>query len=257
MDEDQDHRVRGAIQQAKLLAGFRPGYALHRKRCDLLTHLWAGEDGLLLGSGPGSHRRGQGKIAPGLKTHGTSLPVGRRPLGRGVQKRRICPVGEEPGLGPANRPRYGFRSTRPVSLLELQNIHKSFAGVPALRGVSLDVRAGETHALVGANGAGKSTLIKVLAGVEWADAGEILLGNRLVRFRSPGEALQAGIRVIHQEFHLAPELSVAENLLLGQEPIRRWAGFLPILDRKALREQARKLLDELGFTLDATQPVKE
>ena len=144
-----------------------------------------------------------------------------------------------------------------MSLLELQNIHKSFAGVPALRGVSLDVRAGETHALVGANGAGKSTLIKVLAGVEWADAGEILLGNRLVRFRSPGEALQAGIRVIHQEFHLAPELSVAENLLLGQEPIRRWAGFLPILDRKALREQARKLLDELGFTLDATQPVKE
>src|SRR5262245_57372274 len=105
-------------------------------------------------------------------------------------------------------------STSP-SLLELRGISKSFGGVRALRGVSFDLRAGEIHALLGENGAGKSTLIKTLAGIHRPDAGEILIDGRVAHIASPRDAVRLGIRVIHQELALAPNLSVAENLFLG------------------------------------------
>src|SRR5436190_3220332 len=108
----------------------------------------------------------------------------------------------------------------PPSLLDLRGIKKSFGGVRALRGVSFDLRAGEIHALLGENGAGKSTLIKTLGGIHTPDAGEILMEGRPTRISSPAEAARLGIRVIHQELALAPNLSVAENPFPGREPGR-------------------------------------
>src|ERR1051325_11199148 len=106
------------------------------------------------------------------------------------------------------------------SLLELRGIQKSFGGVRALRGVSFDLRAGEIHALLGENGAGKSTLIKTLGGIHTPDGGEIFMDGRPAGIGSPADAARLGIRVIHQELALAPNLSVAENLFLGREPAR-------------------------------------
>src|SRR4051794_18067528 len=103
-------------------------------------------------------------------------------------------------------------------LLRMRAIRKSFAGVPALRGVDLALDAGEAVALVGENGAGKSTLIKVLTGAYRRDGGEVLLDGRPVDFRSPGEALAAGVAAVYQEVSLLPGRTVAENLMLGREP---------------------------------------
>lgn len=143
-----------------------------------------------------------------------------------------------------------------MPLLELRGIEKSFHGAPALAGVSFDLRAGEVHALVGANGAGKSTLIKILAGAYTRDRGEIRVDGPPVPIRSPQEALALGIGVIYQEFNLVPELTVAENVLLGREPVRRVAA-LPLLSRTALFREAGRHLEELGFPLNPRRPVKE
>src|SRR4051812_35096719 len=106
----------------------------------------------------------------------------------------------------------------PPPRVALRGVEKSYPGVRALRGVDLEVTAGEVHALCGENGAGKSTLIGVLGGVTRPDAGEILLDGRAVRFRDPADALASGVALIHQEFSLVGPLSVAENLALGSEP---------------------------------------
>mgnify|MGYP005833797821 CR=1 FL=1 len=134
-------------------------------------------------------------------------------------------------------------STAPA-LLETRNIRKNFGGIAALRDVSWTLRAGEVHALMGENGAGKSTLMRIIAGLHPPDAGEILLGGRRVAIRSPHEALRLGIAMIHQELMPVPDLSVAENVLLGQEPCRR--GLPGWIDRGALRAEARRLLGLLG-----------
>src|SRR3954469_21263337 len=104
--------------------------------------------------------------------------------------------------------------TGPV--LALSGISKSFAGLHALKDVGFDVRAGEVHALLGENGAGKSTLIKIMSGVFQADAGDMTLNGALVRFNTAREAHIAGIATVHQELLLFPELTVAENIFLGQ-----------------------------------------
>jgi len=134
-----------------------------------------------------------------------------------------------------------FASTSP-SLLELRGIKKSFGGVRALRGVSFELRAGEIHALLGENGAGKSTLIKTLAGIYTPDAGEIFMDGRAVRIAFPADAARLGIRVIHQELALAPNLSVAENLFLGREPAR--FGFV---DKAAMKRESAARVKALGF----------
>ena len=137
-------------------------------------------------------------------------------------------------------------------LLEAVGVHKRFGGVHALRGVSLQVRAAEVHALVGENGAGKSTLINILAGAERRDAGSIVFGGREVDFHSPAESQAAGIAVIHQELATLPTLSVAENVLMGRLPSH--GGFL---DRHALLAEARALLGQAGLTLDPRTPLSE
>lgn len=143
-----------------------------------------------------------------------------------------------------------------MPLLELRNIQKAFHGTRVLSGVNLDVRPGEVHALVGANGAGKSTLIKILSGAYVRDDGEIILDGKTAGIHSPQDALRLGIGVIYQEFNLVPELTVAENILVGQEPVRRFGGLLPLISRGSILAEARRHLEGLGFPLQAEQPVK-
>jgi ribose transport system ATP-binding protein len=140
-----------------------------------------------------------------------------------------------------------------TSALGMTGIRKAFPGVVALDGVDLDVREGEVHVLLGENGAGKSTLMKILSGALPKDAGEIALGGEGVEIRGPRHAQQLGIRIIYQEFNLVPQLSVAENILLGCEPT--WA--LGLVDRRAMAETARSLLAGLGVSLDPWVSVRE
>src|SRR6201996_7452080 len=106
-----------------------------------------------------------------------------------------------------------------AALLEAIEIQKSFGGVRALKGVSLDIQAGSVHALVGENGAGKSTLIKILSGAVAPDGGELLLEGQPYAPQSPSEAALAGVSTIYQEFNLIPGLNVAENIFLGRERV--------------------------------------
>ncbi|UBU18946.1 sugar ABC transporter ATP-binding protein [Nonomuraea gerenzanensis] len=123
----------------------------------------------------------------------------------------------------------------------MRGIGKSFLGVRVLSGVDLEVTAGEVHAVVGENGAGKSTLMKIICGVHAPDEGTIEIDGRPVSFGHPLEARRAGITIIHQEFNLLPERTVAENVFLGREPVRRG-----LVDRVAMEEATAGLLDELG-----------
>src|SRR5690606_17771920 len=133
----------------------------------------------------------------------------------------------------------GRRDGPPI--LEMQGITKRFPGVVALDGVSFDVRPGEVHALVGENGAGKSTLMKILGGVYAPDEGTLLLDGRPISFSHPWEAQQPGISTIYQEFNLLPYRTVAENIFLGREPIRRG-----LVDYARLRRDSAQLLARLG-----------
>jgi ABC-type sugar transport system ATPase subunit len=128
------------------------------------------------------------------------------------------------------------------SLLALRGIRKRFGGVVALDGVDLELRAGEIHALLGENGAGKSTLINVLGGIHRPDEGEIRLDGQVARIGSVSDADRLGIRLIHQELVLAQNLSIAENLFLGREPVR-----FGMLDRRRLVADAERLRDEIGL----------
>jgi D-xylose transport system ATP-binding protein len=141
-----------------------------------------------------------------------------------------------------------------MSLLELKSITKEFPGVKALDGVSFDLQGGEIHALCGENGAGKSTLIKVLCGYYPAGTygGEILLHGGLVRFPNLRAAEEHRIALIAQELALVPELSVAENIMLGREPVR---GGLIRWDE--VRDEARRGLALVGLDIDPLRPVKE
>jgi simple sugar transport system ATP-binding protein len=133
-------------------------------------------------------------------------------------------------------------------VLQLTGIDKQFSGVAALRGVSLRLRAGEIHALLGQNGAGKSTLIKVLTGVYGADRGEMVLSGRPIRPASPIEAQKMGISTVYQEVNLCPNLSVAENILAGRY-LRRGLR----IDWAAVHREARALLARLDVDIDVSR----
>ena len=126
----------------------------------------------------------------------------------------------------------------------MRDIGKSFPGVRALDGVTLDLYSGEVHALVGENGAGKSTLMKILAGALPADSGQIVIDGKPVQITSPAAAEHLGIGMIYQEFNLVPALSAIDNIVLGNEP-----GRGPFIDERAARERATKVFSELGIDL--------
>ncbi|MEV6105192.1 sugar ABC transporter ATP-binding protein [Streptomyces sp. NPDC051940] len=127
--------------------------------------------------------------------------------------------------------------------VSMQDVSKSFLGVKVLHGVDLDLRPGEVHALVGENGAGKSTLMKILAGEYAPDSGTITLDGTPHSFGHPQQAQAAGIGLIHQEFALLPHRTVAENVFLGREPVRRG-----LVDRRAMERRTAELLAELDET---------
>ncbi len=131
-------------------------------------------------------------------------------------------------------------------LLELRGIRKSFGGVVALADVDFTLNRGEIHGLVGENGAGKSTLMKIIAGVHTVYDGEMLLDGKLVRLRSARGARDAGIGMVHQELSIVPELSVAENVMLGMQPTNR-AG---LVDWRRMRREASAHLQRLGIDVD-------
>jgi ribose transport system ATP-binding protein len=140
------------------------------------------------------------------------------------------------------------------NVLEMRAITKQFPGVLALDQVSFELRPGEVHCLIGENGAGKSTLMKILAGAQPMDAGEILIDGETMQINSPHHAQQLGISMIYQEFNLSPYLSVAENIFLGREPR---LGRTPFIDWKRMYREARDILAQIRVVLDVKRPVNE
>ncbi len=133
-----------------------------------------------------------------------------------------------------------------MALLELTGVSKSFGGVQALRDVDFTLLAGQIHGVAGENGAGKSTMMKIIAGVHSADAGHMRVDGREVHFRSSRDALAAGIGMVHQELSVAPELSVAENVFLGSQPVDRFG----IVAWRRMAVAAAAQLKNLGLNID-------
>ena len=142
---------------------------------------------------------------------------------------------------------------RPSSplLLEMRGITKRYPGVVACDGISLDLKAGEIHAVLGENGAGKTTLMNILYGLATPGEGEILLSGQVVDIESPHDAIDRGISMVHQHFMLIPVLSVADNILLGDEPMQRGG----LLDRRKAAEAIRDLATSFGWDIDPDRPV--
>jgi len=137
--------------------------------------------------------------------------------------------------------------------LELAGITKSFGSLLANDHVDLVVEEGQVHSLLGENGAGKTTLMNILFGLLHADSGEIRIDGQPVRFADPGEAVRRGIGMVHQHFMLVPVFSVAENIVLGFEPTKRF-GFL---DRRRARSEIRRLSHEFGLDVDPDARVED
>ena len=137
-------------------------------------------------------------------------------------------------------------------LLRVDGIGKTFPGVVALQGVDFAVAVGEVHALLGENGAGKSTMIKILSGAQAPDGGTISFGGRTVTFAAPYQAQAEGITTIYQEFNLIPTLSVAENIMIGREPLR--FGFV---DWPAMLRLGREALRDVGLDVDPRRLVRD
>lgn len=125
--------------------------------------------------------------------------------------------------------------------LQAKHISKTFPGVKALTDVSVDFYPGEVHALLGENGAGKSTLIKILSGVYTPTEGEVWMDGKKIEFHTPRDAMNAKIAVIHQELSIAPDLTVAENIFLGEEPKKG-----QLLDRATMNRVSQQILDDMG-----------
>lgn len=131
-------------------------------------------------------------------------------------------------------------------------VSKRFPGVQALRAVSLDVLPGEVLAVIGENGAGKSTLMKIMAGIQPPDDGQLLLDGHAVQFSNPADAIRSGVALIHQELNLAENLSVAENVFLGREPQR-----LGMLRRGEMHTRAAEYLQRVGLDIDPAMRLDE
>lgn len=136
--------------------------------------------------------------------------------------------------------------------IQFDSITKRFAGVHALDNVSLSIARGECHAIMGENGAGKSTLGKILAGIYLPDGGRVVIDGAQRSFRSPRDAFDAGVGMVHQELAFCPDLSIAENCCLGQYPRR--AGVF--VNRAAMARKAETMLAEIGVSMDVRRPMR-
>lgn len=132
-------------------------------------------------------------------------------------------------------------------ILALENVSKRFGSVLALQNITMRLREGEVHCLLGDNGAGKSTLIKTLAGVHKPTDGQYLVDGQPVVFNSPSEALDMGVATVYQDLALVPLLSVARNFFMGREPMKKLLGFVPVMDIDYAAETSRAKLAEMGI----------
>jgi rhamnose transport system ATP-binding protein len=155
--------------------------------------------------------------------------------------------GEEPQIN-----QHPSSPSQTTPIIALADASKSYGAVRAAQGVSIALRSGEVRALAGENGAGKSTIVRLLAGVQRPDEGRVLVDGEPVDFGGPADARDDGIAVIYQEPTLFPDLSVAENVMMGRHPL----GSLRRIDRAALRRTVKDLMDRLGVSLDPEQPVR-
>lgn len=141
-------------------------------------------------------------------------------------------------------------------ILELENVSKRFGSAIALRDVTLKLRRGEVHCLLGDNGAGKSTLIKTLAGVHKPTTGAFRVDGEAVEFDSPREALDRGIATVYQDLALVPLMSIARNFYLGREPVITRFGVFPFMDTATMASVSAERLRNMGILIrDANQPV--
>jgi simple sugar transport system ATP-binding protein len=141
-------------------------------------------------------------------------------------------------------------------ILALENVSRYFGNVIALKDVTLRLRRGEVHCLLGDNGAGKSTLIKTLAGVHAPSEGIYLVDSKPVHFASPKDALDLGIATVYQDLALVPLLSVARNFFMGREPQKKRFGFVNVMDTETAATTAREKLAEMGIQVrDPHQPI--
>lgn len=138
-----------------------------------------------------------------------------------------------------------------IPVLKMKNISKNFGGVKALKGIDFELEKGEIHALLGENGAGKSTLIKILGGIHKPDTGEIIIDGKQVAIDNVQDAQKNGIAIIHQEIVMVPELTVAENIFLGREPLNS----RKLLDKRKMKELATKAMAELELDIDVETKV--
>ena len=138
-------------------------------------------------------------------------------------------------------------------IVEMVNIHKRFGAVQALRSVTLSLNHGEVLGLVGDNAAGKSTLMKVLSGAYIPDTGEILIDSKKVHITNPEDSRRLGIEMVYQDYALANNLDVSANVFLGREIVKWKLGPIGMMDKKAMEEQARGLLDRLKIEIDSVR----
>ena len=138
-------------------------------------------------------------------------------------------------------------------ILQVKNISKVFPGVKALTDVSADFYPGEVHTLVGENGAGKSTLIKIISGVYTPTEGKVIFEGKEMNFTSPGQAIGAGIAVIHQELSIAKDLTVAQNVWLGREKKKK----IGLLDMARMNKETQDILDFMKVNIKATTVAGE
>lgn len=142
-------------------------------------------------------------------------------------------------------------------VLEMTNISKSFTGVKVLNNVQLHVKKGEVHALMGENGAGKSTLMNILMGIHQAEEGMILMDGQQLINKNPKEAMDNKISMIHQELNPILDMDVAENIFIGREIKRGTDGIFSLVNKKKMREEARKLLKQLGLEIEPTTLIRD
>jgi len=142
-------------------------------------------------------------------------------------------------------------------VLEMTGICKSFPGVKALDHAQLKLRPGKVHALMGENGAGKSTLMKCMFGIYKMDEGEIRMDGQPVSIHDPMDALNKGIAMVHQELQPIPARTVGENIFLGRYPMKKWLGFIPVVDHKKMYADTADLLKKVRMSFDPKQKVGE